>query len=217
MVVWLACGHQLIFRLMRWKGLSLHPEEQVPHSPPWKSNSNPTSTSTPPPPYTPQVVQSDEEASTEFLSSCLVEGFTPGGGVSCAKPGGQNGRNCVHSQGTGMVWLLCACGSVLSAHLNGRTSRCSLPTCTCRVSHLHIQGKCGRLISFWRLAKYSLCMKADPYQCVSCGVPWGESSWCTLCCSRRSRSGEFASFSVCQEIQQGEDVVCPNELLLMGY
>lgn len=70
---------------------------------------------------------------------------------------------------------------------------------------------------FWRLAKYSLCMKADPYRCVSCGVPWGENSWCTLCCSRRSRSGEFASFSVCQEIQQGEDAVCPNELLLMGY
>lgn len=70
-----------------------------------------------------------------------MEGFTPRGGVSCAKPGGQNGRSCVHSQGTGMVWLRCACGSVSSAHLNGRTSTCSLPTCTCRVSHLQIKGK----------------------------------------------------------------------------
>lgn len=55
-----------------------------------------------------------------------------------------------------------------------------------------------------------------PHLCASCGVLWGESSWCTLCCSRWSRSGEFVAFSVSQESRQGEDALCPNELLLMG-
>lgn len=64
-------------------------------------------------------------------------GFTPGGGVSCAKPGGQSERSCVRSRDTGTAWLLCACGSVSWARLSGRTSTCNLPTCTCRASHLH--------------------------------------------------------------------------------
>lgn len=98
---------------------------------------------------TPQVkvVQSNAETSTQFLSSCSVEGFTPVGGVSCAKPGGQSGRSCVHSRGTGTAWLLCACGSVSSARLSGRTSTCSLPTCTCRVSHLHTQRRNRKMIN----------------------------------------------------------------------
>lgn len=117
------------------KSRNLHPEEHFPTprwSPTFKANSLKI-------PYQVIVVQSNVETTTKFLLSCLVsEGFIPGGGVSCAKPGGQNGRSCVHSRGTGTVWLLCACGSVSSTHLNGRTSTCSLPTCTCRVSHLYI-------------------------------------------------------------------------------
>lgn len=85
------------------------------------------------------MVQSTTETSTKFLSSCPPRWFTPEGDVSCAKPGGQSGRSCVRSQDTGTVWLLYACGSVSSARRSEQTSTCSLPTCTYRVSHLHVQ------------------------------------------------------------------------------
>lgn len=154
-----------------------------------------------------------------------MAGFTPVGGVSCAGPGGRNERSCVHSQGTGMVWLLCACGSVSSARLNGRTSMCSPPTCTYRVSHLHIGENIEVLsvICFFQFNKVSsftvytaLRVNQASHRCVSCGVLWDGSSWCTPCCSRRSRSGEFASSSVCREIPRGGDAACPNGLLLTG-
>lgn len=125
--------------IFRRLDLSLHPEE---HSQTTLQNPicNVSSLQTHP---QVKVVQSKVETSTEFLWSLPIEAFTPGGGVSCAKRGGQNGRSCVRSLGTGTAWLPCACGSVLSARLNGQTSMCSLPTCTCRASHLHIQRKTG--------------------------------------------------------------------------
>lgn len=131
------------------KGSKLAPWGTFPHSPVRVQCVKASSLKKIPPQV--KVVQSDVESSTEFLSSRPVEGgcgggLTPGGGVSCAKPGGRSGRSCVHSRGTGTVWLPCACGSVSSARLNGRTSTCSLPTCTCMVSHLYVQRK-HRVIS----------------------------------------------------------------------
>lgn len=106
-----------------------------------------------------------------------MAGFTPVGGVSCAGPGGRNGRSCVHSRGTGMVWLLCACGSVSSARLNGRTSMCSPPTCTCRVSHLHI-GENIEVSFNW--------IKSPLLQCVlHCVCRSGLSPVCVLRCALR--------------------------------
>lgn len=130
----LACWHQRVFRLTRWKGIKLHPEEQFPPlfvrvhcvRPPLQNS----------PPQV-KAVQSKCWNKQSFFQVARWRIFTPAGGVSCAKPGGQNGRSCVHSRGTGMAWLLCACGSVSLARLNGQTSKCSLPTCTCRVSHLY--------------------------------------------------------------------------------
>lgn len=164
-----------------------------------------------------QVEKSNIETSTELLSSCPQRCFTPGGGVSCAKPGGRSGKSCAHSRDTGTVWLLCVCGSVSSARLSGRTSTCSLPTCTCRVSPLHIaREKKIRFENDYRNWKVQLLCHQGSYRCVSCGGPLGESSWCILCCSRKSHNGEFDVFSASLESQQAEDALCLDELWLMG-
>lgn len=183
-----------------------------------------------------------------------VEGFTPAGGASCAEPGGRNGRSCARSRGTGTVWPPCVYGSAASAHRNGRTSKCSLPRRTCKVSHLKIRrnaiklrsnvGRASQIMNSccWRTGTFPgeplgvHQHRAHLYRCLSCehhsgrqvalwpshrcvcgGEPWGASSWCTPCCTRKSHSGEFASFSACRVIQQEQDVVCPSELLPMGY
>ena len=108
------------------KGLRLHPEEHFPT--PCRSPTCKASSLKSPP--------TSQSGTVQHWNQHQVDGFTPGGDVSCAMPGGQSGRSCVHSRGTGTVSLPCACGSVSSVRPIGQTSMCSLPTCTCTASHL---------------------------------------------------------------------------------
>ena len=71
-----------------------------------------------------------------FHSAGQAAFLTPACASGGAVPSDPTEKSCDHSPRTWMASLPCVCGNALSVHPNERTSRCSPPRCTCRVSPL---------------------------------------------------------------------------------